>query len=197
MEFIRKLHDFIHFRIHTPFGRTLLPGVARRYIATNLYDGTLLALGTVVSSLLLKLPPRETAFNGVVIGFSSLVSGFMGAFLVERAELTREISELEKHLFIRIGKRHVYMTGIILSLLNAASTSTPIFLSMTPYVLAYFGFLPVELAPPVALIITLLLLSLLGFFLGHIANENPARTSALTILSGLVILLFEMLLEGR
>ncbi len=185
----------IHSRIHTPVTASILPKVARRYVAINLYDGALLAIGVVVSSMVLNLPPVDTILNGLVIGLSSAVSGFMGAFLVEHAELAREIRELERHLFISIGKRQVYLAGLVLSLLNALSTPIPIILSLIPFLLAHLGFLSLLLTHITALVIAFFMLLLLGFWLARIAGGSIAKYTLLVISSGAIIVLVDLLLH--
>ncbi|QOJ78181.1 hypothetical protein IG193_05210 [Infirmifilum lucidum] len=195
MWLVDKVHQFIHLRIRTPVTASILPKVVRRYIAINLYDGTLLAIGVVVSSMMLNLPPVDTIINGLLIGLSSAVSGFMGAFLIEHAELAREVQELEKHLFISIGRRQVYLAGLVLSLLNALSTPTPIILSLVPFVLAHFGFLSSFLAYITAFAAAFSMLLLLGFWLARIASGNRAKYTLLVISSGAIIVLIDLLLH--
>ncbi|AKG39097.1 MAG: hypothetical protein ACP5II_04385 [Infirmifilum sp.] len=194
MGLLEDLHNWLHSLMKIPSLGNLVPGVARRYMAVNLYDGSLLALGVIVSSLLINLPPSKTVLNGLVLGFSSAVSGFMGAFLVERAELARELRELEKHLFIRLGRRQVYVAGIFLSTVNAASTSTPIFLSLVPFALCERGLLPMQAASVSALVLVLLLLLGLGYTLGKSARENPLKYGLLALASGLLIIMLELVL---
>lgn len=197
MRLLEKLFMVIRSHIRTPITGQLLPKVARRYIAINLYDGSLLALGIVVSSMLLNLPPSEAVLNGVIIGFSSAVSGFMGAFLVERAELIREVKELEKHLFIRLGTRQVYVSGLFLSLLNAASTSTPVFIAVIPFILADRSIISFDAATVSSLLLVLASLLILGFYLGRMARENPLKYGLLTLASASLIILLEVVLSFK
>ncbi|WP_460025466.1 VIT1/CCC1 transporter family protein [Infirmifilum sp. SLHALR2] len=196
MELLRRLHELVYSKVHTPVTAGLLPRVLRRYVAINLYDGALLALGVLTTSTLLGLPPWETVLSGLVIGTSSAISGFMGAFLVESAELRMELRELEKHLFITLGRRQVYVAGLIVSAVNALSTPAPVLLSLMPYLLAHIGVIAPPLALVAALAMTFTSLVFLGVWLAKIAGGGRLRYTLTVLASGLAILLLDIIL-GR
>lgn len=172
----------------------IIPRVMRRYIATNMFDGSLLAMGVIASSMILELSPRETIVSGLVIGFSSVVSGFSGAFLVESAELTRELRELEKHLFAKLRVR-AGTVGLLLSTVNALSTPAPVFVALMPFAFAELQLLTVEAARLTALLVVFTLLFMLGVFLGRLAQENPLKYGAMTVLSGALVAAVDLLLH--
>ena len=91
VEFIER----VKFYIRVMKGEEIL----RRYFVMNAFDGALTMLGIVLGAVVAGATNEKIIIGaGVSASFAMGISGFVGAFMTERAERERLIKELERAL---------------------------------------------------------------------------------------------------
>ena len=193
-----KIRDFVDdFETYVEVSR--VGEIARRYFVMNAFDGALTMLGFVVGSFLSGLTkPHVVVSGGLGASLAMGISGFVGALLSEKAEREREIRELEKTLFTRlkgtgnIVERANMLAVALTAIVDATAPALAAIISAAPFIYAmYFG-LEFYTAVISSIIITLLIVFLLGVYLGKISGENPVKYGLIMVLAGLLISLITL-----
>ncbi len=179
-----------------------VPSVARRMFVTNSLDGLLAALGVNVGGYSPGSDPLLMASSiiggGVAMG---IMSGMVGVYLSERAERIREVRELEKKLSAKLRRSSIYWRAAsLIPVYVALWSGVGIVLFPTlvalPYLLAANTGLGVEPAFIASTGIALLLMTLLGAYLGRISQENTLISALRGLSLGLAALILVYLLKG-
>ncbi|MGB5541550.1 MAG: hypothetical protein WBO37_15810 [Gammaproteobacteria bacterium] len=172
-------------------GITRTHGIVRRYFVVNGFDGALTMLGIITgfrfggsADLLVTI----NACLGAAIALG--MSGVSSAYVSESAERKRALGELEAAMATDLldsahgqAARRVPM---LIALVNGAAPLLISLLIILPLWLAHAG-LPLPVAPLNAAIITaLILVFLLGVFLGRIAGVAWLRSGLQTLLIALL-----------
>ncbi len=186
MDFIRLLHD---------------NDIIRRYIVMNSFDGTLTSLGIIIAMTISGVTDVKLILvSAIGVIFATGISGVWGAYLVEKAERKHELAELhrlypQEDLVER--KKEFKQLTLIMGLANGLSSSVIGFVIISPYFLAALGFLTIQTAFWVALLIILVSLVVIGSFTATIAKESLTKHAGATLIAavivGLVIYFFELL----
>ncbi len=175
--------------------------IARRYLVTNGFDGTLTMLGLMTGFYVSGTKDLGVAINACLgAAIALFVSGFSSAYLSEKAERKQELQEFEQALLVdleesRYGEASRYLPFFIASV-NGLS---PLFFSLliiSPLFLSFYGvewpFSPFL----VAIITALLCIFLLGVYLGKISRQfwlwAGLRTVLIAMILVAVILLFDI-----
>ncbi len=175
--------------------------IARRYLVTNGFDGTLTMLGLMTGFYVSGTKDLGVAINACLgAAIALFVSGFFSAYLSEKAERKQELQEFEQALLVdleesRYGEASRYLPFFIASV-NGLS---PLFFSLliiSPLFLSFYGvewpFSPFL----VAIITALLCIFLLGVYLGKISRQfwlwAGLRTVLIAMILVAVILLFDI-----
>ncbi|MEM2482689.1 MAG: hypothetical protein QW365_06345 [Candidatus Nezhaarchaeales archaeon] len=163
--------------------------ICRRYFVMNMFDGTLAALGVIIGMWVSGVDDPRVAIKTVLAaGLAMFFSGSLGAYLTEKAERERKIRELEEAMFQdmkgslyeRLSKLAVLVVSIIdgiSPLIACIALSVPLMLSQ----LFNFSF---TVASLVSLLVGIIVLGLLGFFLGRIAKKRPLGYMLYMMLAG-------------
>ncbi len=179
-----------------------VPSVARRMFVTNSLDGLLAALGVNVGGYSPGSDPVLMASSiiggGVAMG---IMSGMVGVYLSERAERIREVRDLEKKLSAKLKRSSVYWrAAALIPVYVALWSGVGIVLFPTlvalPYLLAAGAGMGVEAAFIASTGIALLLMTLLGAYLGRISQENTIVSALRGLSLGLAALVLVYLLKG-
>jgi predicted membrane protein (TIGR00267 family) len=171
--------------------------IARRYLAMNAFDGALTMLGILLGGLI----SLGTADPGIVFGSILLasigtivamaVSGFSGSYLTECAERDREVEELEKAMLSDLSKseyaRATRTTSVVVAIVDGLSPAIAAFFIIVPLVFASMNLITVELAFYGAIIVCMVVLFILGVFLGTVSRKNIWIYGAKTLFAGIVI----------
>jgi predicted membrane protein (TIGR00267 family) len=175
--------------------------IARRYLITNGFDGTLTMLGLMTGFYISGTTELRVAINGCLGAAVALfVSGFSSAYLSEKAERKQELRELEQALLIDLKESHYGETSRYLPFLIASVNGlSPLLFSLiiiAPLYLSYHG-VEWPLSPfLVAIITALFCIFLLGVYLGKISRQfwlwAGLRTVLIAVILVLVILLFDI-----
>lgn len=175
--------------------------IARRYFLMNTFDGSLTVLG-----IILALHFAGTENSKIVIisclgaAIALMVSGIWSGYAAEKAERTRELKKLERHVMAdlddtNIGRRLdriVVQTALVngLSPLLAATTI------ISPYLASHFGLISLETAFTASMVTVTLILFSLGFIIGSISDEDKLSNGFKMLLAGVVVAVLTIVLEA-
>jgi len=175
--------------------------IARRYFIVNGFDGALTMLGLIVGFMLggpVELSIVANACLGAAIALG--VSGFSSAYVSENAERQRALEKLEKTMLTDL--RHsshgeaARWVPILIALTNGSAPLLVCMLILSPLWLVRAGF-GLPLAPlRAAVLVALLIVFLLGAYLGRIAGISWLKSGAQTLLIAVVTVALIYLLEG-
>jgi predicted membrane protein (TIGR00267 family) len=174
-------------------------GIARRYFVVNGFDGALTMLGIIIGFLL-----SEPASLGIIISaclgaaIALGVSGVSSAYISESAERRRALLQLEESMLADLRDSHhgdaARWVPLLIAVVNGAAPLLICLLIITPLWLADAGII-LPLAPlHAAILVALILIFLLGVFLGRIAGiswlYSGIRTLLVALLTAALIYLF-------
>jgi predicted membrane protein (TIGR00267 family) len=170
--------------------------IARRYLAMNAFDGALTMLGLILGGLLTINPsnpsPGFTAILLAALGTSMAmaISGFSGSYLAESAERDREVEDLGRamltdmsdSMYAKAGRT----TSIVVAIVDGASPAIAAFIIIIPLLFVPAGYLDYHFAFYVSIAICMLLLFMLGLFMGTVSKKNMWAYGAKTLLAGII-----------
>ena len=175
--------------------------IARRYLVTNGFDGTLTMLGLMTGFYVSGTTELGVAINACLgAAIALFVSGFSSAYLSETAERKQELRELEQALLVDLEESRYGEASRYLPLLIASVNGfSPLFLSLlilSPIFLAYHGIAWPWSPFLLAIVIALFCIFLLGVFLGRISGMfwlwAGLRTVLIAVSMAAIILLFDI-----
>ncbi|RLE52729.1 MAG: hypothetical protein DRJ26_04350 [Candidatus Methanomethylicota archaeon] len=174
--------------------------IARRYFVMNAFDGAVTMLGVLIGAIIGGgLSPKIILATGLGAGIAMGVSGFFGAYLAEEAERTRRIKQLERALHIDLDdsviERAARVAAIMAAFIDALSPVMATIVTLIPIILAVFGIIEAWTAIITSIATILVLLTILGLFLGKISGERILYYSIATTCAGLVTGLLGLLLH--
>lgn len=173
--------------------------IARRYFVVNGFDGALTMLGLIIG-FLVSAPANIEVIINVCLGAAIALgmSGMCSAYVSEAAERKHALGKLEEAMVADLqGSAHgdaARWLPLLIALVNGLAPFTISLLVLMPLWLSNSGVhLPV---PPLyaAIVIALLLVFLLGVFLGRIAGISWLRSGIQTLLVAIVTAIFIYLL---
>lgn len=176
-------------------------GIVRRYFVVNGFDGALTMLGLFIG-FIISSPANLTIIINACMGAAIAlgVSGVSSAYLSEQAEQQRSLSKLEDAMVANLQDgAHGKATRWVPMLIALVNGSAPLIISIlviTPLWLANSGV--TLFMPPlyIASIIALILIFLLGVFLGRVSNISWLRSGVRTLLIALITILLIYLFAG-
>ena len=173
--------------------------IARRYLITNGFDGSLTMLGMVTgfyTSGMTELSVAISACLGAAVAL--FISGLSSAYLSEKAERQKELRELEQALLIDLkesdyGQASRYLP-ILVALVNGIA---PLLLSLVILLPLFFAeqLHALPSSPFInAIVVALICIFSLGVFLGKISKTfwlwSGLRTLIIAIVTVAIILFF-------
>ncbi len=166
-------------------------GIVRRYFVVNGFDGALTMLGLIIGFLVSSPTNLSVIINVCLSAAIALsVSGLSSAYISESAERKRALGKLEQAMISDLNESaHGDATRRVPFLIALVNGLAPLIISLLillPLWLSIAGvILPV---PPLyaAIIVALLLIFLLGVFLGRIAGGSWLRSGIQTLLVAVV-----------
>jgi predicted membrane protein (TIGR00267 family) len=173
--------------------------IARRYFAMNAFDGVLTALGVLVGGYLGGIDSARAIFIVVLTTAVGMgVSGFYGSYLVERAERTRAMRELEESTLsslqdTTIASASRYAT-VVIALVDGTSPFLAAMILMIPFL--FTGVVPIHTAYVLAIVVGLVELFFLGVFLGAVSRDRLWLSGMRLVLAGVIALVISLLLGG-
>ncbi|MFX0096177.1 MAG: hypothetical protein ACFE7E_00285 [Candidatus Hodarchaeota archaeon] len=176
--------------------------IARRYFVMNAFDGALTMLGIVIGAYAIGgIDPKIIIGAGFGASLAMAISGVSGAYMTERAERLRELERLEKAMLKTMDNtvqaRAIRFASIYVAIVDGAAPFIVSVIAIVPFILSQIGILAVGFAVIVSVSITLLVLFILGGFLGKISKRNiivsGIKMAAAGIATALVALLLNLL----
>ncbi len=173
--------------------------IARRYFALNAFDGALTILGVLVGSYFGQIRNGGSVITLVLTAsFAIGISGFYGAYMIERAERRRALAELEESTLsslkdTEIGHASVYAT-IVVSIVDGLSPFAASIVAVSPFFLG--NLISIDTAFLTSFVLAFAELFGLGIFLGVISRENMAFSGFKMVVAGVLCVLIGYLLKG-
>ncbi|MGY5871855.1 MAG: VIT1/CCC1 transporter family protein [Candidatus Thorarchaeota archaeon] len=179
--------------------------IARRYLAMNAFDGALTMLGLILGGLFTINPlDWRPGFNAILLAaagtsIAMAISGFSGSYLAESAERDREVDELG-HAMLTDMSESMYAkasrtTSMVVAIVDGSSPAIAGFLVILPLFFVPTGILTYQLAFYMGIGICMLLLFILGLFLGAVSKKNMWSYGAKTLFAGILTALLMLLIS--
>lgn len=166
-------------------------GIVRRYFVVNGFDGALTMLG-IITGFLFGVPADLSVTINACLGAAIALgmSGASSAYVSEAAERRRALGELEAAMATDLlDSAHgeaARRVPLLIALVNGLAPLLISLLIITPLWLAHAG-LAFPVAPLyVAIMVALVLMFLLGVFLGRISGVAWLRSGLQTLLIALL-----------
>lgn len=166
-------------------------GIARRYFVVNGFDGALTMLG-IITGFAISEPPGLAIIISACLGAAIAlgVSGVSSAYVSESAERRRALAELEEAMLTDLRDSHhgdaARWVPLLIALVNGAAPLVISLLIITPLWLGDAG-ITLPLSPlHAAILVALILIFLLGVFLGRVADVFWLRSGIRTLLVALL-----------
>jgi predicted membrane protein (TIGR00267 family) len=166
-------------------------GIARRYFVVNGFDGALTMLGLILG-FLFSTPTELPVIISVCLGAAIALgmSGVSSAYVSEVAERRRALGELEAAMMTDLNESaHGDAARSVPLLIALVNGSAPLFISLIiliPLWLSNIGVVMPFSPLHAAIVIALLLIFLLGVFLGRISGMSLLRSGLQTLLVALM-----------
>jgi len=151
--------------------------IIRRYFVIGAFDGALTVLGIIIgASAFGTLAEHKALVLSASFGaaIALAVSSAVGAYEAERVEKKLDIRTIERAMLARLSEEHreAFQFAAILSAL--VHGIAPLIAGLLPII--PFVFLDARTATVVAVAITLVILFLLGVYLGNLVRERVLVT---------------------
>lgn len=176
-------------------------GIMRRYFVVNGFDGALTMLGLIIG-FLVSTPAELTIIINVCLGAAIALgmSGVSSAYVSETAERKRALGELEGAMIADLREsahgEAARRVPLLIAVVNGLAPLLISLLILAPLWLAAAG-IPLLLSPLYAAIgVALLLLFLLGVFLGRISGISWLRSGLQTLLIAVITAALIYLITG-
>lgn len=165
--------------------------ITRRYFVMNAFDGALTMLGVVIGAYVAGVLESITIISAGIAGSIAMgVSGMSGAYMTEKAERTKRIKDLEKAMLADMknglhGKSHRF-AAVFAAVVDGVSPAIAAMVVISPFFIARFGIIEVEIAFFSCVGLTLIVLLLLGVYLAKISDESMIKYGLQMLIVGLV-----------
>ena len=175
--------------------------IIRRYFVVNGFDGALTMLGLIIGFLVsgeAGLPVIINVCLGAAIALG--VSGVSSAYISEAAERKRALAKLEDAMITDLSDsahgEAARGVPLLISVVNGFAPLVISFLILTPLIAANAGYM-LPISPLYAAVaIALLLIFMLGVFLGSIAGISWLRSGIHTLLVAILTTVLIYLFAG-
>ncbi len=172
--------------------------IVRRYFVMNSFDGSLTMLGVIVGSYISGVTSPHIVIGAGMGGCLAMgVSGFVGAYVTERAERVRRLKEMEKAMLTDLHESDVargsHLASLLSAIVDGLSPAISAMPSLAPFYLSFVFPYPIGYAFVFSILINLCVLFALGAFLGTIAQESRMLHGLTMVGVGLAITLIIVL----
>jgi predicted membrane protein (TIGR00267 family) len=183
-------------------GITRSHDIARRYFVVNGFDGALTMLGLIIG-FLVSAPADASVIINVCLGAAIALgmSGVSSAYVSESVERRLALGKLEDAMISDLqDSAHGQASRWVPLLIALVNGSAPLVISLLILIPLWLASAGVSLPVPplyVAIFIALLLIFLLGVFLGRIAGISWLRSGIQTLLVAVATALLIYLFAGH
>jgi len=193
LETLRKFKNYLRV--------TGADSISRRYFVMNSFDGAMTMLGVIVGAWASgAVNPRVIIGIGLGASLAMGISGFSGAYMVERAERKRRLDRLKRAMLTDLGKtmhgKASHFASIWTALVDAVSPFMAAVISMLPFFLASANLIPASAAAIISVILIMSMIFSLGIFLGRISKENMLLSGVRTLAAGILAAVVTALVAG-
>ncbi len=178
---------------------TRAKGILRRYFVMNAFDGAMTSLGVVIGSYVTSIGDPRTVIGVILMsGVAMAVSGFSGTYMTESAERARSLNELEGSMLCDLETTMYGQAARFVSVFAAVVDGGAPFIAslpcLLPFALAIFGLLPIQLAFYASIGASLLVLFVLGVFLGKISEKRAVVAGLQMVVAGIFVAVIALIL---
>ncbi|MFA9492088.1 MAG: VIT1/CCC1 transporter family protein [Anaerolineales bacterium] len=175
--------------------------IARRYFAMNAFDGALTIIGVVMGNLVAGVGnTRIVISTGLSTSIAMGISGLWGAYLTESAERDREMDELSRVTLVEMKKTRIgrasRLAVLIVALVDGISPFMTAVIILIPFFFASL-FPSLQTVYFTSLTVALVVLFLLGVFLGRVSGKSWIGFGIRTVLAGIFSILIAFLLGSE
>ncbi|QZA89306.1 VIT1/CCC1 transporter family protein [Salinarchaeum sp. IM2453] len=181
-------------------GKDDVKSLMRRYFVANGFDGTLTAIGVIVSSYLSGVDNGQAVIAvglGAAVGLG--ISGIWSVWEIERAETKIEQRRVEEAMLTSLGDtritRDLRYEQMLLSLASATGPVLAILILLTPFLFVE-STLTMFQAVVLSIILAVLLLGIVGAYMGVISRQRWYVSALRMGLAGLVVAIISIFLPG-
>lgn len=187
------------FKNHLSISRA--QDISERYFIINAFDGAMAMLGAIIgASAVGSIDPRVLVSVGLGASLAMGISGFSGAYLTEKAMREKKIKELEEAMFADLEGTVIEEASrvavIWIAFVDGISPALAATVSLLPFVLALWGIVSVSTAVIASVVLIVVILFVLGAYLGRISEGNVLVFGVHTALAGMVTALIGIVLGG-
>jgi len=176
--------------------------IVRRYFVVNGFDGALTMLGLIIG-FLITAPANLSVIINVCLGAAIALgmSGMSSAYISESAERRRALGKLEQAMISNLQESAhgdaTYWLPLLIALVNGLAPFIISLLILLPLWLSNAG-IPLPVSPlHAAIMVALLLIFLLGVYLGRIAGISWLRSGMQTLIVAVVTAALIYLFAGH
>ncbi|MEM4576303.1 MAG: hypothetical protein QW701_02430 [Candidatus Nezhaarchaeales archaeon] len=164
--------------------------ICRRYFVMNMFDGALAALGIIMGMWISGIENPSIIVRTILsAGLAMFFSGSLGAYLTEKAERERKVRELEETMFQEmkgsIFEKSSRLAVFIVSVIDGISPLIVCTILSMPFVASQVFMLDFTVSVITSMVISIVMLGLLGFFLGRIARNKPVGYILYMVMAGI------------
>ena len=176
--------------------------IMRRYFVVNGFDGALTMLGLIIGFLVSTSADLSVIINACMGAAIALgMSGMSSAYISESAERRRSLGKLEAAMVTDLQESAhgdaARLAPLLIALVNGLAPLIISLLIMIPLWLSKAG-ISLPLSPLyAAIIVALLLIFLLGVYLGRIADISWLRSGIQTLLVAVLTVALIYLFAGH
>lgn len=167
--------------------------IARRYAVTNSFDSILMLLGIILGGYFGGIEEPSVILKLILAGTLSIFfSGSLGTYISERAERELKVRELERAVLMTLDETFISeMERRKAILIALASGGIPSILVMTlsiSFKICELGLIEIKLSYTLSILQALLLLFIMGFYLGSLSGGRRLSYALFTLGAGLLLL---------
>jgi predicted membrane protein (TIGR00267 family) len=172
--------------------------IARRYFAMNAFDGALTTIGVVMGNFIADVSnPKIVISTGLTTAIAMGISGLWGAYLTESAERDRELAELSQVTLSEMKGTRIERASrtavVVVAIVDGISPFLSAVIILLPFFLNnLFPTLQVVYFSSIGL--ALIMLFLLGVFLGNVSGKSWLLYGVRTVLAGIFSIVIALLL---
>src|SRR2546426_10515068 len=172
--------------------------IVRRYFVIGAFDGALTVLGIIIGAVgagatQAHKPLILSAAVGAAVALA--VSSAVGAYEAERVEKKLDITTIERALLARLSEEHKEAFQFAAIVSAAVHGAAPLLAALLP--LIPFFFLEVGSATIAAIVVALVLLFVIGAYLGNLVRERVVVTGLRFAAAGLATAVVLWLMGSR
>ena len=172
--------------------------IVRRYFVIGAFDGALTVLGIIIGASAVGATEAHKALilsASIGAAVALAVSSAIGAYEAERVEKKLDIRTIERALLARLSEEHKEAFRFAAILSAVAHGIAPLIAALLPII--PFAFLDVRSATIAAILVTLVILFVIGAYLGNLVRERVIVTGLRFVAAGLGTAVVLWLLGAR